>query len=146
MNQMPPHALQYLLATILLGLAGYMVLRRHGPNPWIGVRLPWTFTDREIWDKSWLLAVFILVAAGPGAFLSWTFFIVSIIALVVIGILYPCFLYCRKYRTWRYWKDIGWLDYRPAASCLHCGHIQKLQDANELAGAHCEACGASLAR
>ena len=66
---------------LLLGLAGYMLLRRHGPNPWIGVRLPWTFTDREIWDKSWLLAVVMLVAMGLGALFSWTLLVVSITAL-----------------------------------------------------------------
>ncbi len=72
MDQTPP---------LLLGLAGYMLLRRHGPNPWIGVRLPWTFTDREIWDKSWLLAVVMLVAMGLGALFSWTLLVVSITAL-----------------------------------------------------------------
>ncbi len=76
MDQTPP---------LLLGLAGYMLLRRHGPNPWIGVRLPWTFTDREIWDKSWLLAVVMLVAMGLGALFSWTLFVVSIIALIALG-------------------------------------------------------------
>ena len=80
MDQTPP-LLRYLLAVLLLGLAGYMLLRRHGPNPWIGVRLPWTFTDREILDKSWLLAVVMLVALGLGALFSWTLFVVSMIAL-----------------------------------------------------------------
>jgi uncharacterized membrane protein len=142
--EQPPPFLRYLLAAIFLGVAGYMLLRRHGPNPWIGVRLPWTFADREIWDKSWLLAVAILVAAGLGVLLSWTLFIVSFIALIALDILFPLFLYHRKYGTWRYWKDTGWLEYRPAAQCSQCGHIQKLQDAEALAGAHCEACGGSL--
>lgn len=143
---MPPLALRYLLAAILLGLAGYMLLRRHGPNPWIGVRLPWTFADREIWDKSWLLAVLILVGMGLGALFSWTFFVVSLLAMIALGILYPLFLYHRKYGTWRYWQDTGWLEYRPAAKCSQCGHIQKLEEAGELVGAHCGACGASLGR
>jgi len=142
----PPLFLRYLLAVIFLGLAAYMLLRRHGPNPWIGVRLPWTFADREIWDKSWLLAVGIVVAAGLGVLLSWTLFILSLIALIALGILYPFFLYRRKYGTWRYWKDTGWQAYRHAALCPQCGHIQKLQDAGDLGGAHCESCGASLRR
>jgi hypothetical protein len=145
MDQTPP-ILRYLLATILLGLAGYMLLRRHGPNPWIGVRLPWTFADREIWDKSWLLVVLIVVGMGLGVLVSWTLFIVSLIALIILGVSYPFSLYYWKYGTWRYWKDTGWLEYRPAAKCSQCGHIQKLTDAEELAGTHCGACGASLGR
>ncbi len=142
----PPPFLRYLLAAILLGLAGYMFLRRHGPNPWIGVRLPWTMADREIWDKSWFLAALILVGMGVGVLVSWTLFIASLIALIVLGIFYPFFLYYRRYGTWRYWKDIGWLDYRPAARCAQCGHIQKLENAGELAGTPCENCRSFLAR
>jgi uncharacterized membrane protein YfcA len=142
----PPPMLRYLLAAILLGLAGYMLVRRHGPNPWIGVRLPWTFADREIWDRSWLLAVGILIATGVGVLLSWTLFLVSFLALIILGVTFPLFLYYRKYGTRRFWKDPGWLEYRPAARCPRCGHIQNLQDAGELAGANCEACGAALAR
>ena len=88
----PPPLLRYLLAAILLGLAVYMLVRRHGPNPWIGVRLPWTFADREIWDKSWLVAVVILIATGLGALLSWTLFIVSFLALIILGIAFPAIL------------------------------------------------------
>jgi hypothetical protein len=142
----PPPFLQYLLAAILLGLAVYMLVRRHGPNPWIGVRLPWTFADREIWDKSWLMAVAILIAIGLGAVLSWTLFIVSFLALIILGIAFPAFLYYRKYGTWRTWKDEGWLEYRPVARCPKCGHFQNLQDPGQLAGAHCEACGAALSQ
>jgi hypothetical protein len=46
----PPPVVQYLLAAVMLGLGGYMLLKKHGPNPWIGVRLPWTLADREIWE------------------------------------------------------------------------------------------------
>ena len=144
--QAPPPILQYLLAAILLGLAGYTLLRRHGPNPWIGVRLPWTFANREIWDKSWLLAALILVGLGLGLVASWTLFVISLIALIVLGISYPLFLYYRKNGTWRYWKDLGGMDCRPAAKCSRCGHIQKLQDREELKEAHLESCGASLTR
>jgi len=140
----PPPLLRYLLAAVFLGLAVYMLVRRHGPNPWIGVRLPWTFADREIWDKSWLAAVGILVAIGLGALLSWTLFIVSFLALIILGVSFPAFIYYRKYGTWRYWKDQGWLAYRPAARCCRCGHIQNLEDPGKLAEAKCEACGAAL--
>jgi hypothetical protein len=83
----PPPVLRYLLVAILLGLAGYMLLRRHGPNPWIGVRLPWTFADREIWDKSWGMAALILVSMGLGLLFSWLLFVLSTIVLVVLCIL-----------------------------------------------------------
>ena len=43
-------------------------------------------------------------------------FVASCLALIVLGISYPLFLYYRKYRTWRYWKDIGWIDYIPVSS------------------------------
>ena len=144
MNQVPPLA-RYLMAVILLGLAGYMVLRPKGPNAWIGVRLPWTLADREIWDKSWLLAELMVMSMGLGALFFWPLFIISLIALIVLGLLVPPFLYYRKYGTWRFWKDLGWCDYRPAARCRRCGIIQKLENSEELAQAYCQACGAPLA-
>ncbi len=119
---------------------------RKGPNCWIGVRTPWTLADRDIWDKSWLLATFLLTGMGLGALWSMPLFVASLIAIIVLGILYPLFLYYRKYGTWRYWKDTGWIEYRPAVRCVQCGNIQRLKDADELAVAHCQACGASLWR
>jgi hypothetical protein len=145
MHQIPPLA-RYLLAGIFLGLSGYMLIRRQGPNGWIGVRTPWTLADREIWDKSWLLGAVLLLGMGLGMLFSWMLFWVSLFLLIVLGLFYPPVLYRRKYGTWRFWKDTGWTDYRPAVRCRHCGNIQKLQDAGALAGAHCEACGASVAR
>ncbi|MFZ2089542.1 MAG: SdpI family protein [Desulfobaccales bacterium] len=142
----PPPALCYPLAVILLGLGGYMLMRRYGPNHWIGVRVPWTLADREIWDKSWTLAAVILVMMGLGLLLSFLFFLLSTLVLLILCILYPLFLYRQKYGTIRYWKDIGWLDYRPAVKCPQCGHLQKLENERQLPGAHCEACGVSLAR
>ena len=145
MNQMPPLA-RYMLAGIFLVLGGLMLVWRKGPNCWIGVRTPWTFADRDIWDKSWLMATFLLFGMGLGALWSMPLFVVSLVALIVLGILYPLFLYYRKYGTWRYWKDIGWSAYRPAVRCTRCGNIKRLKDADELAMAHCQSCGASLWR
>jgi hypothetical protein len=145
MNQIPPLA-RYLSAGIFIGLSGYMLICRKGPNWWIGVRTPWTLADREIWDKSWLLGALLLLGMGLGMLFSWTLFMASIAVLLVLGLLFPPVLYYRKYGTWRYWKDTGWIDYRPAVRCPQCGRIQKLGAAGELAGAHCEACGASLVR
>jgi len=94
-----------------------MLLWRKGPNWWIGVRIPWTYADRQIWDKSWRLAAMFLLGMGMGALISWKFFFIMVAHLVILGILYPIWLYRRKYGTLRYWKDLGWIDYRPVARC-----------------------------
>jgi len=134
----------YLLALIFGGLGGYMLLRRHGPNLWIGVRLPWTFADRDIWDKSWRLAAMFLLGMGVGILVSWKLFGIAVAHLIILGILYPVFLYRRKYGTLRYWKDQGWIDYRPVARCARCGHFQKLARQADRDQGACEACGAKL--
>ncbi len=145
MDKIPPF-IRYLMAGVFLGLGGLMLVWRKGPNCWIGVRLPWTFADREIWDKSWRLAAVFLVGMGVGALFSWKIFFISIAHLVILGILYPIYLYRRKYGTLSYWKDVGWLDYRPVARCRNCGHLQKMNPAGNPEISTCEACGSSLRR
>ena len=140
MEQHMPRAVSYLLAAVCGGLGVLMLLWRAGPNLWIGVRLPWTFADREIWNKSWRLAAIFLTGMGLWALFSWKFFFVALAHLIILGILYPIYLYRRKYGTLRFWKDMGWLDYHPVARCPGCGHWQKLPDAAALAGARCESC------
>jgi len=115
-----------------------------GPNRWLGVRLPWTFADRSLWDRSWRLASRILVIMGLNALWSWRAFGITLAHLVVLSVAWPAYLYRRKYGTWRYWKDLGRLNYRPAARCRGCGHLQKLPDAAALTAAPCEACGVLL--
>ena len=117
-----------------------MLLWRRGPNLWIGVRLPWTLADREIWDKSWRLASIFLTGMGLWALLYWRLFFVALAHFIFLGILYPIYLYRRKYGTLRFWKDVGWVDYRPVVRCRHCGHLQKLPEAAALAAARCESC------
>lgn len=143
MDQIPP-LIRHLMAGVFLGLGGGMLAWRKGPNGWIGVRLPWTYADREIWDKSWRLAAVFLVGMGVGALFSWKVFFISVAHLVILGILYPIYLYRRKYGTLKYWKDAGWLDYRPVARCKHCGQLQKLNNDSLLNRANCEECGHSL--
>jgi hypothetical protein len=137
-----PASVIHALALIFGGLGAYMLLRRHAPNPWIGVRLPWTYADRDIWDKSWGLAAIFLLGMGIGILVSWKWFFIAAAHLIILGVLYPIFLYWRKYGTLRYWKDQGFIDYRPVARCRHCGHFQKLAGAEPLARCTCEACGA----
>lgn len=132
--------ISYIIAAVCGGLGVLMLFWRPGPNLWIGVRLPWTLADRQIWDKSWRLAAIFLTAMGVWALFHWKLFFVALAHLVILGILYPIYLYWRKYGTLRFWKDEGWLDYHPVARCRGCGHWQKLPDALALAGASCEEC------
>jgi len=136
-----PQAVAYGLAVIFAVLGLILLLWRLGPNWWIGVRIPWTYADREIWDKSWVLCgVLLLVTAGAVLF-SVMAFVVALVLLVLINLVLPIYLYRRKYGTMSFWKDVGWSAYRPAVRCSHCGHIQKLADETHLQGAVCEACG-----
>ena len=94
-----------------------MVFWRPGPNLWFGVRLPWTLADPYIWDKSWRLASRLLMVMGITALISWRAFWISTAHLVGLSCLYTAILYRWKYGTWRFWKEAGWIDYRPVARC-----------------------------
>jgi len=121
-----------------------MVFWRPGPNLWFGVQLPWTLADPYIWDKSWRLASRFLMVMGITALISWRAFGISTAHLVGLSCLYPAILYRFKYGTWRFWKEAGWIDYRPVARCALCGHFQKLASHADLDRGACEACGAKL--
>ncbi|MCK9375488.1 MAG: SdpI family protein [Syntrophobacterales bacterium] len=123
-----------------------MLFWRPGPNPWFGVPLPWTLADSYIWNKSWRLASRLLMVMGVTALISWRAFFISSAHLVGLSCLYTALLYRWKYGTWRFWKDQGWIDYRPVARCRHCGHFHKLASAEQLAQAHCPECGGGLKR
>ena len=140
----PPPGVKYLAAALSGGLGLLMWLWQPGPNRWIGVRLPWTFADRGIWDRSWRLASRILVIMAINALWSWRAFFITMAHLLALSIAWPMYLYHRRYGTLSYWKDRGCLDYRPAARCRGCGYLQKLADAAALPQTHCEACGRSL--
>ncbi len=129
------------MAGVFLALGLLMLVWRKGPNCWIGVRLPWTFADRQIWDKSWRLSAMFLTGMGVGALVSWKIFLISLAHLVILGMLYPVYLYRRKYGTLRYWREGGGLSFHPMACCPECGEVQKLQDAEELPGLKCARCG-----
>jgi hypothetical protein len=136
-----PQTVAYGLAVIFGVLSLILLLWRSGPNWWIGVRTPWTYADREIWDKSWVLCgVLLLVTAGAVLF-SVMAFVVALVLLILISLLQPIYLYRRKYGTLSFWKDVGWIAYHPAVRCRHCGHLQKLEDDKHLPEAICEACG-----
>lgn len=134
----------YLAAALSGGLGLLMWFWQPGPNCWIGVRLPWTFADRALWDRSWRLASRILVIMGVNALWSWKAFFITLAHLLVLSVAWPLYLYRRKYGTLSYWKGQGCLAYRPAARCRGCGYLQKLADAAALPLSHCEACGQLL--
>jgi SdpI/YfhL protein family len=121
-----------------------MVFWRPGPNIWFGVRLPWTLADSYIWNKSWRLASRLLMVMGITVLISWRAFWISTAHLVGLSTLYTAILYRWKYGTWRFWKEAGWIDYRPVARCRRCGHFHKLDRTDRLDQTSCEACGAQL--
>ena len=120
-----------------------MLCWRPGPNLWFGVRLPWTLADLAIWNKSWRLASRLLMVMGITVLFSWRAFFISTAHIIGLSCLYTVLLYRWKYGTFRFWKDLGWIDYRPVVRCRHCGHLQKLQRDPDLADVVCESCGLS---
>ena len=118
-----------------------MVFWQPGRNPWFGVPLPWTLADAAIWKKSWRLASRLLMVMGLTVLFSWRAFFISTAHLIGLSCLYTVLLYRWKYGTWRFWKDFGWIQYHPAVRCAHCGHFQKLREADDVLVAVCEACG-----
>ena len=134
-------SLTYLLSAVFGLLAVLLLLWRPGPKWWIGVRLPWTFADRQIWDTSWVIAgLFCLVLAVAVLFSAIAFYL-ALALFFIVSIVYPIYSYRQKYGTLEFWKDVGWTGYRPVVRCGHCGHIQKLKDEAQLPVAICEACG-----
>jgi hypothetical protein len=127
---------------VVFGFLGVLLLIwRPGPKWWIGVRLPWTYADREIWDRSWVAAGLFCLLMAVAVLYSGIAFYIALALFLVTSMLYPIFLYRQKYGTLQFWKDLGWIDYRPVVRCLHCGHMQKLRAAAHVQTAVCEACG-----
>ena len=133
--------LTYFLAAVFGLLSLVLFLWRPGPKWWIGVRVPWTFADREIWNNSWILAGFFCLGMALAVLFSSLAFFVALGLFILTSLLYPVYRYRQKYDTLLFWKEVGWTDYRPVVRCAHCGHLQKLRDAGQLPAAICEACG-----
>ena len=133
--------LTYFLAAVFAILSCLLLLWRPGPRWWIGVRLPWTFADREIWNTSWVIAGLFCLVIAVAVLISTIAFIIFLALFFIISMVYPINLYWQKYGTLQVWKDIGWTDYHPVVRCIYCGHVQKLPDEEHLPMAICEACG-----
>jgi len=144
MPEVIPREVAYGLAAVFGGLGALMWFWRPGPRWWIGVRTPWTFADRDIWDRSWSQAAALLLIMAAAALVHWILLAASVVLLIIWCISFPLFLYHRKYGTLRFWKDHGWNDYRPVARCPRCGHLQKLAGPEDLNRSPCEACGDDL--
>ena len=134
-------SLRYLVSGLCWAVGLLMLFWQPGRNLWIGVRLPWTLADAAIWKKSWRLASRLLMVMGVTVLISWRAFFISTAHLIGLTCLYTALRYRLKYGTWRYWKDLGWIDYHPVVRCAHCGHFQRLRHEGELPSASCEACG-----
>ena len=133
--------LTYFLSAVFGFLAMLLLLWRPGPKWWIGVRLPWTFADREIWNTSWTIAGLFCLVIAVAVLVSAIAFYIALALFFIVSMVYPIYLYQRKYGTLQFWKDVGWVDYRPVVRCMHCGHLQKLRDEAQLTVTICEACG-----
>jgi hypothetical protein len=144
MHQDMPFIVAWMLAAVFAGLGVLMFIWRPGPRWWIGVRTPWTYADREIWDHSWTQAAILLLLMAVAVLISWMFLVAALIFLIIWCLTIPLLYYRQKYGTLHFWKDHGWIDYRPVARCRHCGHFQKLDNAAELDRRTCEACGGRL--
>jgi hypothetical protein len=134
-------SLTYFLSAVFGILAVVLLLWRPGPKWWIGVRLPWTFADRQIWDTSWVMAGLFCLAIAVVVLYSPLAFYLALALFFIVSMVYPICSYRQKYGTLEFWKDVGWTGYRPVVRCSHCGHIQKLRDEAQLPAAICEACG-----
>ena len=134
-------------AGVCAGIGVFFLLFPVGPNPWGGVRVPWTYADREIWDRSLRLTAWLLIVAGVGFLLWWPLGIAASLGLAAISIPYARALYVRKYGTSKTWHGReGLIDYRPIAKCPNCGHLNRLNSPDDLALARCEQCRYPLER
>lgn len=142
-HEVIPREVAYGLAAVLGGLSVVMWWWRPGPRWWIGVRTPWTYADRGIWDRSWRQAALLLLILAAAALIHWVLLAAAVVLLIIWSLSFPLLLYRRKYGTLRFWKDHGWTDYRPVVRCVHCGHLQNLDYGADPKRSTCEACGLS---
>ena len=80
------------------------VVGRIGPNPFIGVRTPWTYKSRLAWDRSNRLAgrlFFILGLAGLAGLLVLNAH--ALLACLIVGIV--CASAWAAYESWRVWRS-----------------------------------------
>lgn len=98
----------YIIGGVLILLGLVMTFVKIGQNPIMGVRLPWTYADKEIWYKTnklfGILSIIwglLLFSRGNNLDNFISFIFIPLIPLVLISIAYPGWLYYEKYRTLR---------------------------------------------
>ncbi len=98
----------YVIGGVLILLGLVMTFVKIGQNPIMGVRLPWTYADKEIWYKTNKLSGILLIIWGLLLFSRGnnldnfiSFILIPFVPLVIISIVYPGWLYYTKYRTLR---------------------------------------------
>ena len=82
----------------------------------VGVRLPWTYADEEIWHKANRLAGILSIVLGVLFFYSQLWAVLWLVVLIPASIIYPMVLYYRKYgtlRTEKVGRGFLYIDYRP---------------------------------
>lgn len=100
--------MSYIIGGVLILLGLVMTFVKIGRNPMMGVRLPWTYADKEIWYKTNKLFGILSIIWGLLLFSSGNnldnliaFILIPLIPLVIISIVYPGWLYYAKYGTLR---------------------------------------------
>ncbi|MBC7288931.1 MAG: SdpI family protein [Armatimonadetes bacterium] len=131
-------------ACVAAGLV--LLLFQPGPNPWLGVRLRWTFADAEVWKTTQCVAAWLLLATGAGLAVWFPAGIVACIAASVVPVVQAYAMYRGKYGTTQTWRGgRSRIDFRPVARCSNCGTLNRLVCADDLFLIRCETCRHPLA-
>ena len=134
-------------AGVLMAVGLWLALFPPRPNGFAGTRIAWTYADEGIWYATQRVSGWLIGAAGGVLTLWWPAGVAATWAAAVAAIFYARGLYVAKYGTSRTWRPgTGWTHYLPMAGCPNCGHLNRLEGAEELALKRCESCGHSLVR
>ncbi len=97
------------LIIIILGIL--LIALKTSPNPWFGVRVPWTMCDKEIWTRAQIFSGKIMIIIGifgvmfnyflrhKHFFVVLGLLVVSITLIAVTGIGYSAKIYKQKYHS-----------------------------------------------
>lgn len=98
----------YIIGSIFIFLGALFIFKKVAQNPMIGIRLPWTYIDKEIWYKvhsltGLLLVIWglLLILAGNNPTKIVFSVVVPVIPLVLIIVVYLLWLYHSKYGTFK---------------------------------------------
>jgi len=92
-----------LLMSLILVLTGAL-LGRVSPNPFVGVRTPWTYKSRRSWDRTNRLGGRLLFLTGLAG-LALTPFIPTAWAFSGLIVLILLITALTVFESWRVWRD-----------------------------------------